>query len=82
MGSGKSEETWDIFLSLCPVSGPPQAPVHVVRAEVWYRAPNGGQAAQGQGGGREQHRWLSDQPVPSLCGEELNLVTYTQPCGG
>ena len=81
MGSGKSEEMWDSFLSLCLVSGPPQAPVDVVWAEVWHRAPNGAQVAQGQGRGREKHHWLSDQPVPSLCGEELNLVSTLSPVG-
>lgn len=81
MGSRKSGQTRDIFLSLCPVSGPPHAPAHVVRAKVWRRNLNGAQVAQNQGRGRERYPWLSGRPGPCLYGEELNLVTYTQPCG-
>lgn len=53
MGSRKSGQTRDIFLSLCPVSGPPHAPAHVVRAKVWRRTLNGAQVAQNQCRGRE-----------------------------
>ena len=81
MGSRKSGQTRDIFLSLCPVSGPPHAPAHMVWAEVWRRTLNGAQVAQNQGRGRERYPWLRGWPGPCLYGEELNLVTYTQPRG-